>query len=74
MNSLTSLTLAGDDVDDVGGGDHSTPSTCTDRELLSEVFRREDTVVMTMIVGLKTNSVIVNKLNPRYIKIKFSLI
>jgi hypothetical protein len=61
---LTLLTVSGDDVDHVCQWEHGTPSSCADSELLLAIKRR-GTVVITIIVGLKTNSVIVKRLNPK---------
>jgi len=65
MDALTPLALSGDDIDDIRRRKYSTPSGCTNCELLLDHFKGDDTVVTTIIVGLNTSSVIVNKLNPR---------
>ena len=65
MNPLTPLAMSGDDIDDIRRRKYSTPSSCTNCELPSDYIQEDNTVVITMIVGLNTNSVMVNKLNPR---------
>lgn len=68
-DACSAVSLAGEEVNDVGGGEDGAPSCGTDGELDVNTCilygRRGFTVVMTMMVGLKTSSRIVKRLSPR---------
>jgi hypothetical protein len=65
-DALGLLSVTGDDVDEIGGGEDSAPACGADRELHVRMrVKRGGTVVITMMVGLKTSSVMVKRERPR---------